>query len=251
MTMTAQAPQEAVAAWGKQLAEARRHAYGHAVREVREDGTQDVRISRPRCPYCKGTATVGVTVGIRHEMSCPRSRDRVRQRPQYSAGQVPQRPQQAARLGPAPASGGPEATADPAASRPTYAPGRPQRLDGRERHPHRHGRQRRPGPQRRCEDTPQAPGTEAEDQGNAGSRPWAGVRPWVVARWFVSGCRVKVQGWLATVRRIIRGKDGELKVHLDFDDWPRDQYREIEKWWALDYLDPAWVTYAGSARAAA
>lgn len=44
-----------------------------------------------------------------------------------------------------------------------------------------------------------------------------GIRPWVVLRWFVSGCRVFVGGWRATVRGVIRRIGGRLKVWVDFD----------------------------------
>jgi hypothetical protein len=54
-----------------------------------------------------------------------------------------------------------------------------------------------------------------------------GVRAGLVARWFVSGCRVTVQGWAATCRRIVR-QAGRLLVYVDFDDgWEIDEPFDI------------------------
>jgi hypothetical protein len=54
-----------------------------------------------------------------------------------------------------------------------------------------------------------------------------GVRAGVVARWFVSGARVVVQGWSATCRRIVR-EAGRLWVWVDFDDgWVVDEPFDI------------------------
>jgi hypothetical protein len=95
------------------------------------------------------------------------------------------------------------------------------------------------GPARQQEPAPTPPGS---GEGRALRR--AGIRPWVVLRWLVAGCRVKVGGWLATVRGIIRPADHRLKVRVEFDDgWaPEDCFiwADPDDGWLVDFT-PAWA----------
>ena len=224
MTVTVQERREAAAAAGAELRV--RLEVSHRREAARTLATTS---AGKRCPSCQGPVVHGQTVRVAHAPGCRRR-----------AAMVAAVPRLAARLCAAVSMPTP---AFPAASQPSQLPAsaagppeaEPARLEGRERHSHRQGR-RRSRLRRDCVYTSQAPAmAEAEEArrreqeiGRAEEQEThrhGGIRPSVVLRWFVSGCRVMVEGWLATARRIVCGEDGRLKIWVDFDDgWKPESY---------------------------
>jgi len=147
------------------------------------------------CPCCRGPVLIGATVRIVHAVSCARRAAMTAAR--AAAGR-------AARPA-APAASAPALATVPA-RRPAPAPQTPAR-------PAVPVPAQRSGPgqpaDRAC---PPGPRTARADQ----ELRQAGIRPQVVLRWFVSGCRVRVGGWLATARKVFRGAGGRLKVLVDY-----------------------------------
>lgn len=199
------------------------------------------KLIQGRCPRCRVSVSVGATVVIRHLPGCAVAAvkaaafARARRTGRAVCPATVSAP--AACSVPSRASAPPEDGAEPDRGQsdvPAVADVRPAM-----RHRNRHGR-RSQGQEhgRGCGTyTTASPGFEPDPFDlERESKPQDGIRPWVVLRWFVSGCRVVVQGWVATVRGVIRRKDGKLKARLDFDDWPRNVHSEVPEWWALDYL---------------
>jgi len=180
-----------------------------------------------RCPSCRGPVVIGATVRVVHGPGC-RRRGAIAAAATGVVHPV------------AEAAGAPHA-AVPAAEPTPAEVERPARLEGCERHPHRHRGRHRPYRAPGCDWTSQAPSMAAQEETRRrdqeiGRREeqeicrHGGIRPWVVLRWFVSGCRVAVEGWLATVRGVIRWAGGRLAVWVHFDDgWAPEL-------WALDDL---------------
>jgi hypothetical protein len=221
MTVAVQERREAAAATGAELRA--RMENSHRREAAR---TLVTTSAGNRCSSCQGPVVHGQTVRVAHAPGCRRR-----------AAMVAAAPRLAARLCAAvsmpvlavPSGSQPAQVPVPAAEPPGAGP---VRLEGRERHPHR----QRSRPRREGVYTSQAPAmaeaeearrreqeidrAEEQETGRHG-----GIRPWVVLRWFVSGCRVTVEGWLATARRIVCGEDGRLKVWVDFDDgWMSESY---------------------------
>jgi hypothetical protein len=91
-----------------------------------------------------------------------------------------------------------------------------------------------PDPARREEERPK---TGSPRRVNRAAR--CRIRPTVIHAWRVNGCRVKVDGWPATVRGEIRMAGKTPAVRLDFDDyesWTREDHDEIPEWWELEDL---------------
>lgn len=161
------------------------------------------------CPRCGGPTVIGRTVRTVHTVSCPRRAALVRARKTAAAGAPLRRP--APTTVPAPhkveSAPSPHAAEQPKAS---------------VRHVNRHQAVRA----RAVEPQPARP--------ERPTRPR--IRPQVVQAWRVTGTRITVDGWPATVISEIRIIGGVPSVRLDFDDydtWTREDQAEIPDWWDL------------------
>ena len=191
--------------------------------ESEADETGEARPVPGQCPRCRARVNVGVTVAIRHRPGCAVAAVKAA---------VCARARRTGRVACPPA-----AAAEPLAA---VADVRPAL-----RHRNRNGCRPRRRRRQRGSYTSQAPALAAQEEmrhrrerEEEQIRRHGGIRPWVVLRWFVSGCRVAVNGWLASVRGVIHWADGRLKVWVGFDDgWAPEQ-------WALDDVidvDSAWA----------
>ncbi len=200
----------------------------------------------PACVHCRAPVTVGVRVRIRHMPGCAvaavKAAVRTRARRTGRAAWPPETTSAACQPAPPLA----EPAEAPCAAAGTRA-GPPQIADVRPgvRHRNRNGCRPRRRRRQRGSYTSQAPALAAQEEmrhrrereeeqiGRHG-----GIRPWVVLRWFVSGCRVAVNGWLASVRGVIHWADGRLKVWVGFDDgwapehWALDDVIDVDSAWA-------------------
>jgi hypothetical protein len=83
---------------------------------------------------------------------------------------------------------------------------------------------------------------------DAGRSPRPRIRLHVVQSWQVTGARVAVGGWPATVTSKIRTINGVPSVRLDFDDydtWTREDQDQVPDWWDLeDLADTTWPQHA-------
>jgi len=150
------------------------------------------------CQSCRGPVMIGATVRIAHAASCAR---RAAMTAARAAAARAARPAAPAVSEPAPVTV-PARRPAPARRHPPV----PEQRTGPGQH------QDRPSCARRSR--------QARADQELGQ---AGIRPHVVLRWFVSGCRIAVSGWLATARKVIRGAGGRLKVVVEYADGARGQ----------------------------
>jgi hypothetical protein len=146
------------------------------------------------CPLCGGPTVVGRTVRTVHATSCPRRVVMDRARAAAAAGAPVRRPVVAVEAVPAPLSAPEQVPADSAR----------KSVDVSIRHVNRqqHGRG--------CAWT-------SSGMAEVTRVPRCRVRPSAVLSLQVTGCRVRVGGWPATVTGPIRGGDGAYLVPVEYD----------------------------------
>lgn len=151
--------------------------------------------SGARCPACRGRVVIGETVRVMHAASCSRRAALARARAAAAAGAVRRRPAVPAR------------TEKPG----TVSVFRAGEAAAGQRKPHsaRHAGRYSRGRDRAW---------TSQSAGGAGRAPRRGVRPSVVAAWSVTGCRVRVGEWAATVTGPVRRAGEGLVVPVEFDD---------------------------------